>query len=460
MAPIKKVFDYIVIGGGSGGLASARRAASYGAKVALIESSGRLGGTCVNVGCVPKKVMFNTASIRNAIHAAKHYGFDVEYKGFSWAHVKKERDAYIKRLNGIYERNVEKDNVEYIQGFGKFLSPNTVEVGDNILEASKILIAVGGKPTIPKIEGSEYGITSDGFFDLETQPKKVAVVGTGYIGVEMASIFRELGSEVMVLSRSETVLRHHDTIIGTNMMDEMARIGITFAKNSVPFKVEKIENSEFPYKFTWKSNDTLHSDNFDCVLWAVGREPNISGLGLEKINVKLRKTNHVIADPFQYTGVEGVFALGDVYGLAELTPVAIAAGRKLSDRLFGGEEFRDSKLDYETIPTVIFGAQPAGTCGITEAQAIKRYGKDNIKIYQTKFSNMYNALLPYKPMTSMKLIVTLPEEKVVGLHMIGRDCDEMLQGFGVAMKMGATKKDFDNCVAIHPTSSEELVTMR
>ncbi|KAJ1913446.1 Glutathione reductase [Mycoemilia scoparia] len=462
-----KVFDFIVIGGGSGGLACARRAASYKAKVALIEGSGRLGGTCVNVGCVPKKVMFNGASLKESFEDAKHYGFSIPGEiGFNWNAIKQSRDAYVKRLNGIYDRNVAKDGVEYIEGMGTIVGQNKVKVNDTIYEASKILIAVGGRPTIPKIEGSEYGIDSDGFFDLEQQPKKVAVVGTGYIGIEMAGIFKTLGTDTTVFSRTDQILRHHDSVIGETMMEEMERIGIKFVRRSGVNKVTKNDEvtagdnrSELPYVLHYDQDGKSLSDKFDCILWAVGRHPNTQNLGLESVGVKTDKRGHIIVDEYQETGVPGVYSLGDVCGKSELTPVAIAAGRRLANRLFGGETFKNDKLDYTNIPTVIFGHPPAGTCGLTEPEACKKYGDENIKVYRSKFVNMYNALTPYKPPTIFKLIVTLPEEKVVGVHLIGRGSDEILQGFGVAMKMGATKKDFDSCVAIHPTSAEELVTM-
>ncbi|OLY80469.1 Glutathione reductase [Smittium mucronatum] len=473
MSPVPKIFDYIVIGGGSGGLASARRAASYGAKVAIIEASGRLGGTCVNVGCVPKKGMFNAAAIRSTIHDAPYYKFDVKYGGFDMKSFKTDRDAYVKRLNGIYSTNLKKDGVTHFSGYGSFLSTTKVKIDgvktlyddetanieDQVLEAPRILVATGGKPIVPDVEGSELGITSDGFFDLDHIPGRVAVVGSGYIGVELAGVLQELGSKVTLFTRSNTILRHHDEILGSTLMDDMKRIGIEFVTNSIASKLAK--NSDGSIAFSWTENGSASpSQDFDCVLWAIGRTPNVSNIGLENVGLKLKASKHILADEYQYTGVDGIFALGDVYGLSELTPVAIAAGRKLSDRLFGGPKFVNSKLDYETIPTVIFGSLPIGTCGLTEEQAVKRFGKNNLKIYKTKFSNMYNAMLPYKPQTAMKIICTLPEEKVVGLHIIGRGSDEMLQGFGVAMKMGATKQDFDNCVAIHPTSAEELVTMR
>ncbi|KAJ2373834.1 Glutathione reductase, partial [Coemansia sp. RSA 2607] len=232
MPPVSKLFDFIVIGGGSGGLACARRAASYGAKVALIEGSGRLGGTCVNVGCVPKKVMFNGASIMEAIEDAKHYGITVSSRSFDWGVLKQARDAYVKRLNGIYENNLVKDNVEYVDGMASFISNTEIKVNDAVLKANHILIATGGHPIIPKVEGAEHGINSDGFFDLEVQPKRVAVVGSGYIGVEIAGIFNALGSDVTLFTRTPHILRHHDSMIGETMMSEMERLGIKFERNS------------------------------------------------------------------------------------------------------------------------------------------------------------------------------------------------------------------------------------
>ncbi|KAJ2653676.1 Glutathione reductase [Coemansia sp. RSA 1250] len=463
MAPISRLFDFIVIGGGSGGMACARRAASYGAKVAVIEDRGRLGGTCVNVGCVPKKVMFNGASIMEAIEDAKHYGISVEKPAFDWGFLKHARDEYVKRLNGIYERNLGKENVEYVAGTASFLSNTEVKVNDDVLKASHILIATGGHPVIPKIEGAEHGIDSDRFFDLEAQPKKVAVVGSGYIGIELAGIFHALGTDVTVFTRTEHILRHHDSIIGDTMLAEMKRQGIKFEHNSSVQALKRLSAAELPLELSWstKGSDSTSSSTYDCVLWAIGRQPSTQALNLGNVpGVKLSRTGHIVADEYQNTGEHGVYSLGDVFGKSELTPVAIAAGRRLADRLFGGARFAQAKLDYVNIPTVIFGHPTAGTVGLTEEQAKEKHGADNIKVYQTRFTNMFNALTPYKPPTAMKLVVVGPEETVVGLHIIGRGCDEMLQGFGVAVKMGATKRDFDNCVAIHPTSSEELVTMR
>ncbi|GJJ70699.1 glutathione reductase (NADPH) [Entomortierella parvispora] len=459
MPPTGKIYDYLVIGGGSGGLASARRAASYGAKVGLIEGSGRLGGTCVNVGCVPKKVMWNTASIAEAIHDAKEYGFpDVAPSTFDWNTLKHKRDAYIKRLNGIYERNLEKDSVEYITGMASFVSKNSVTLGNGEeIHAKKILIAVGGRPTIPKVPGAELGIDSDGFFDLEHQPKRVAVVGTGYIGVELAGIFHALGSKVSIFSRTKEILRPFDPIIKDTLRKEMLSIGIDIVTDSHVKALAKTADNAITVSYT--SNGDEGTAEFDTVLWAVGREPLLEKLSIENAGVTTNGKGFVVADDFQETVVPDVYALGDVCGIEQLTPVAIAAGRRLSDRLFGGEQFKNSKLDYKNVPSVIFSHPTAGAVGLTEDQAKKEYGADNLSVYVSEFSGMYNAMKAHKTPSAFKLICTGPEEKVVGIHIVGQGSDEMLQGFAVALKMGATKADFDNTVALHPTSAEELVTL-
>ncbi|KAF9312997.1 Glutathione reductase [Podila horticola] len=459
MPPTGKIYDYLVIGGGSGGLASARRAASYGAKVALIEGSGRLGGTCVNVGCVPKKVMWNTASIAEAIHDAKEYGFpEVGPTTFDWNTLKHKRDAYIKRLNGIYERNLEKDSVEYISGLASFVSENSVTLGNGEeIHAKKILIAVGGRPTIPQVPGAELGIDSDGFFDLEHQPKRVAVVGTGYIGVELAGIFHALGSKVSIFSRTEEILRPFDPIIKDTLRKEMVKIGVEIVPHAQVKSLAKAENNAITLNYV--SNGQEASAEFDTVLWAIGRHPNLENLAVDKAGVTLNNKGYVVADEYQETVIPDVYALGDVCGIEQLTPVAIAAGRRLSDRLFGPAQFKNAKLDYRNVPSVIFSHPTAGAVGLTEAQAIKEYGVENLNVYVSEFSGMYNAMKAHKTPSAFKLICAGPEEKVVGIHIVGQGSDEMLQGFAVALKMGATKADFDSTVALHPTSAEELVTL-
>ncbi|KAG0136741.1 hypothetical protein HOY82DRAFT_599008 [Tuber indicum] len=478
MAPVSKQYDYLVIGGGSGGLASARRAsAMYGAKVGIIES-GRLGGTCVNVGvnalfvsgdgrCVPKKVSWYAAAIAETLTEAKGYGFDIDVKGFDWPTFKTKRDKYIERLNGIYERNLKNDKVDYIVGHGRFVSRNEVEVTHNNGEkstygADKILIATGGYPSIPTdVPGAEYGITSDGFFELDQQPKKVVLVGAGYIAVELAGIFRALASETHLMIRHDNFLRSFDPMVqevmGKRYEEDM---GMKIHRRSKQTKIEKDERTGKLRVHYEDSNGTGVLEDVDTLLWAIGRKPNTGDLALDKVGIGRNEKGHVIADDFQNTSVPNIFSLGDVSGKVELTPVAIAAGRRLSDRLFGGPKFAQAKLDYTNIPSVVFGHPEIGAIGLTQPEAVAKYGQDSLKIYKTTFTAMYYSMLDHKGPTAYKLICHGPEEKVVGLHIIGLGSAEMLQGFGVAVKMGATKQDFDNCVAIHPTSAEELVTLK
>ncbi|KAI7889865.1 uncharacterized protein EV154DRAFT_513142 [Mucor mucedo] len=466
MLSSKPVYDYLVIGGGSGGLASARRASGiHGAKVGLIEAQHRLGGTCVNVGCVPKKVMWNAASVAEALRDAKHYGFgDQEPVKFNWELMKEKRDAYVKRLNGIYERNLGNDKVDHIQGFASFVNENTIRVQTSETEsievqAKKILVATGGHPLIPDIPGAHYGIDSDGFFDLEHQPKRVAVIGTGYIGIELAGIFNTLGTQTTVFSRTKQILRSFDSIIKDNLLKEMQSVGVNFAFDAKVTALVR-ENETGPITIQYEADGKADTLEVDTVLWAVGRLPNIKKLNLKSAGVEINEKGYIVADAYQNTTKENVYALGDACGVAELTPVAIAAGRKLSDRLFGGEQFKDSKLDYENIPTVVFSHPTAGTIGYTEDQARAKFGDENVKTYTSKFTNMYFSMLEHKEPTAYKLVCAGADEKVVGVHILGRGSDEILQGFGVAVRMGATKANFDACVAIHPTAAEELVTMR
>lgn len=445
-------FDYLVIGGGSGGLASARRAAKYGAKVALVEA-GRLGGTCVNVGCVPKKVMWNAASVAEMLGFAKDYGFDVEAPAFDWLKVKRSRDAYVERLNGIYQRNLDIDEVHLVRGFAKFVDAKTVEVGDQTLTAKHVLIATGGRPKIPKIPGAELGMTSDGFFELEHQPSCVAVAGAGYIAVELAGVFATLGTETTLLLRKEHPLRTFDSLLRETLLEAMLDQGISIETRKEIDRVEKMADG----RLCLVSGDA-RLEGYDNLIWAIGRVPNTDKIGLETTGVDTDFDGHVKVDEFQNTNVEGVYALGDVAGKWLLTPVAIAAGRKLADRIFNGQE--DARLEYEDIPTVVFSHPPIGTVGLTEEQADEQYGADAVKCYTARFTNMFYSPATKKHPTAMKVVTVGAKERVVGIHVIGLGADEMMQGFAVAVRMGATKADLDRTVAIHPTSSEELVTMR
>ncbi|XP_038256636.1 glutathione reductase, mitochondrial isoform X1 [Dermochelys coriacea] len=459
-------FDYLVLGGGSGGLASARRAAELGARVAVVEHQ-RLGGTCVNVGCVPKKVMWNTAVHFEFIHDHADYGFETPDVKFNWRVIKEKRDAYVGRLNEIYQNNLNKAHIETIHGHAAFTSDPepTVEVSGKKYTAPHILIATGGRPSVPhdsEIPGASLGITSDGFFELEELPRRSVVVGAGYIAVEMAGILSTLGSKTSLLIRHDKVLRTFDSMISANCTQELENAGIDIWKHSL---VKSITKSPLGLlEVTVISSAPGHKPtvstipDVDCLLWAIGRDPNTEGLNLDKLGLKLDAKGHIVVDEFQNTSRKGIYAVGDVCGKALLTPVAIAAGRKLAHRLFEGKQ--DSKLDYSNIPTVVFSHPPIGTVGLTEEEAISTYGRDNVKVYTTSFTPMYHAVTQRKTKCVMKLVCAGKEEKVVGLHMQGLGCDEMLQGFAVAVKMGATKASFDETVAIHPTSSEELVTLR
>lgn len=449
---VMNTYDLIVIGGGSGGLACARRAAEYGARVLLAES-GRLGGTCVNVGCVPKKVMWNAAQIAHGIHDAGVYGFNVSQHGaHDWAKLKAGRDAYVARLNGIYERNLVNSKVELARGFARISAPGVVRIGEREVRASHIMVATGGRPSVSAVPGAELGLTSDGFFDLPQRPDRVVIVGAGYIAVEIAGVFQSLGTQVQLVVRSDRVLRHFDDMLGQAWMQIAQDQGMEILTHAAPARLAP-ESGALKLHFA----DGREAAPADCVLWATGREPLSAGIGLEEAGVKLDAAGHVVADRFQDTNVAGIHAIGDVTGRALLTPVAIAAGRRWSDRVFGGQVGRH--LDYENIATAIFSHPPMGSVGISEAQARAEHG-DQVKIYTSGFVPMYHALTPEKPKAQMKLVCAGPQEKIVGVHTIGPGSDEMIQGFAVAVKMGATKRDFDDTVAVHPTSAEEFVTMR
>jgi glutathione reductase (NADPH) len=407
--------------------------------------------------------------IAETIHDSKAYGFSVDQTApFDWPSFKKKRDAYIKRLNGIYEKNLGNDKVEYIHGRASLTGKNEAEVilddgTKQTIKAKKILLAVGGHPTIPPgIPGAEHGKNSDGFFDIERQPKKVALVGAGYIAVEFAGMFNALGTETHLFIRHDKFLRNFDPMVQDTITAEYERLGVHIHKQSSQSKVEKDENTGKLTLHYKDSNGEGKLQEIDDLIWAIGRSPEVEGLGLDKAGVKQNERGQIIADEYQNTNVESIYSLGDVVGKVELTPVAIAAGRKLSDRLFGPAKFSSAKLDYNLIPSVVFAHPEVGSIGLTEPEAIEKYGKENLKIYNTSFTAMYYAMMEQeaKGPTKYKLICEGPNEKVVGLHILGLGSGEILQGFGVAIKMGATKADFDSCVAIHPTSAEELVTLK
>ncbi|MDT2801438.1 glutathione-disulfide reductase [Vagococcus lutrae] len=446
-------YDYIVIGGGSGGIASANRAGMHGAKVLLIEAQD-LGGTCVNLGCVPKKVMWQAATMREMmLKDAESYGFDVTIDRFDFKQLVANREAYIKRLHTAYDNGLASNQVTVVKGYGKIVAPQVVEVEGTQYTAPHILLATGGHTIFPDIPGAEHGLGSDDFFGLETLPKRIAVVGAGYIAVELAGVVHGLGAETHLVYRHDRPLRSFDQEIVTELQAIYQQEGLHLHGYTVPKSLRKEADGTVTLV-----NENGKELNVDAVIWAIGRRPNVENLGLDKVGVALTDSGYIEVDRYQNTSAEGIYAVGDMTGHLELTPVAIAAGRRLSERLFNGK--LDEHLDYRNVPTVVFSHPPIATVGLTEEEAVTKYGESNIKVYRSQFNPMYYALQKRKIKATMKLVCVGKEERIVGLHGVGIDVDEMLQGFAVAIKMGATKQDFDNTVAIHPTGAEEFVTMR
>lgn len=448
-------FDVIAIGAGSGGLSIAERAAAYGAKTAVIEA-GEVGGTCVNVGCVPKKVMWYAASVAHGVHDAKDYGFDVALGDLNWDKLVTKRENYIGGIIDWYHDYLKDCNVELIEGFATFIDDNTLEVDGERYTADHIVIATGGRPIVPNdIKGAEHGLTSDGFFeDLdEVQPQKVVVVGGGYIALELAMLMNGLGSDVSVLHQGWPVMEGFDSMIQTNLRRQMETDNIQLNDDGIIAKIEKIADDNLTIHF----EDGSQMDKVNALIWAIGRVPNTHNIGLENTGVELDPRGMVIVDDEEKTSVDGIYALGDIIGKAPLTPVAIAAGRRLGDRLYGGKPNR--KMSYDNIATVMFTHPPIGTIGMSEEKAREQYG-EQIKVYKTEFVPLYHTMTRNKVKTAMKLVVLGEDEKIIGCHMMGLGVDEMLQGFAVAIRMGATKQDFDDTIAIHPVSAEELVTMK
>lgn len=446
-------FDLIVIGGGSGGIASAIRAAKHGAKVAVIEEH-HLGGTCVNLGCVPKKIMFNASTIAETINKSVDYGFSPLNPALNWPILVQKREAYIAKLRTIYAARFDEFGITHVKGRGSFINTNTVAVGGQHYQATHIIIATGGAPVFPEhITGCEHAISSDGFFSLSSQPQKVAIIGSGYIGVELAGMLHALGSETHLFIRGKRLLSHFDELLGDTLLNIMEKQHLPVHSQHQINSISLQSNGKKSLLYT---NGEIVTD-FDAVIIAIGRVPRIEGMHLAAAGVICDSNGFITVDQWQNTSAANIYALGDVIDKPALTPVAIAAGRRLSDRLFGGHQ--DACLDYNTIPSVVFSHPPIGSVGLSENEAIAKFGQQNIKSYHTRFNPMFDALSDHKTPTAMKLVTLGPEEKIIGLHVIGYGADEMLQGFAVAVKMGACKRDFDNTIAIHPTSSEELVTM-
>jgi len=430
-------YDLIAIGGGSGGLAVAEQAARLGKKVAVIEVA-RLGGTCVNNGCVPKKVMWYAANLAHAVNDAAAFGIPATRGDTDWQQLVQARENYIRNINNYWDGYVDDSGIERIAGRARFIDSYTVEVGGKHYSADHIVIATGGQPMVPPVPGAELGITSDGFFQLQQQPKKVAIVGGGYIAVELGGVLRALGSQVSLFALEDRIMERFDSMISDLLSREMQAQGIEL---NTGFQVAALQQDTDG--LTVKDRQGASQSGFDTVIWAVGRAPNTRELNLQAAGVHMHPNGLVPVDDYQNTNVPGIYAIGDITGRMPLTPVAIAAGRRLAERLFDGQS--EQRVDYEMIPSVVFSHPPIGTVGMQECEAR---------------TPMRHALTEHGSRTAMKLVCAGADERIVGIHIIGDGADEMLQGFAVALKMGARKADFDRTIAIHPSSAEELVTMK
>jgi glutathione reductase (NADPH) len=441
--------DLIVLGGGSGGIAVALRAARHGARVTLCEPNA-LGGTCVNVGCVPKKAMWIAAEIAEAQALAREVGFATMPGALDWNEFVRRRQHYIETIRASYRARFEQFGIELVTEYGRFVDAHRIVAGAREFKAQHIVVATGAAPRRPAIPGGDLGIVSDGFFALRAAPRRVAIVGGGYIAVELAGVLEALGSKVHVFVRRDRLLDGFDREATAELESTMTARGIRIAKGREPIGAGR-DDGGYALRFADGS-----AGGFDELIWAVGRAPNTSHAGLDVVGIRLDRSGHVETDEWQDTNVAGVHAIGDVTGRLALTPVAVAAGRRLADRLFGAKP--DAKVDYANVPTVVFAHPPLATIGLSEEAAREAHG-DDIAVYRVRFRPMPGALSNSTERTFMKIVCVGADERVVGMHVLGRSADEMLQGFAVAIKAGATKRDFDETVAIHPTSAEELVLM-
>ena len=446
-------FDLFVIGAGSGGIATARRAAQYGAKVGITEFD-RLGGTCVNRGCVPKKLMVYASHFPEYFHAASGYGWTVGESKFDWKTMITAVNNEVDRLNGIYQRMLDNSGVKLYREHGKLIDSHTIEVGEEKVTADKILIAVGGKPVKPDdIPGIEHAITSREIFHVQEQPKRIVIIGGGYIGVEFACILNGLGTEVTQVIRGDKILKGFDDDLRMEIQEQMQGNGVRLLTNKPNLAIEKTDTVRVKISGEDEPEEVIVADAVS--LAATGRKPRLENLGLENTGVEVVR-GAVAVDEYNQTAEANIYAVGDCTDRINLTPVAIQEGRAFADTHFGGQS---KQMAYDNIPTAVFSTPEAATVGLTEAEAREKYG-DAVKIYRSKFRPMYYTLPDMQVKTLMKIIVDTNSDKVVGAHMVGDTAAEIIQGIAIAVKMGATKADFDATVGIHPSSAEEFVTMR
>lgn len=444
-------FDLVVMGAGSGGIAAANRAASHGARVALVERD-RLGGTCVNRGCVPKKLSWLAAQAAEDMRNAEGYGFARPEIHHDFAALRRARDAYVEFLNGRYAEGLDKNGVKLLRGSARFVDAHTVAIGERRLTARHILVATGARTRPLEVPGAELALDSDDFFKLDKRPERIAMIGAGYIAAELGGVFAALGSHVDMYLGGRRPLAHFDPFIGEHFHEALEAVGI----NCLGGTVARLDKAGPSVDVRTEEGNAAR---YDAVFSAIGRIPDTDGLDLSRAGISLDDGGAIAVDVQQDTAVDHIHALGDVTGRAHaLTPVAIAAGRRLADRLFGGAAGRPIDPDY--IPSVVFSHPPVGCVGLTEPEAIARHGETNIRTYTASFTPLSSALVPEKQRAAVKLVTLGKDERVIGLHIIGDGADEMLQGFAVAIRMGATKRDFDETIAIHPTTAEEVVTLK
>jgi glutathione reductase (NADPH) len=441
-------FDMFTIGAGSGGVASSRRAGSYGARVAICEDS-RVGGTCVIRGCVPKKLLVYGAQFADAFADAAGYGWHVAPPVHDWAALIAAKDREIGRLEGIYRKMLRDANVTLIEGRARLVDAHTVEVAGKRYTAANILIATGAHPVMPAIPGIEHAITSNEALDLPKLPRRIVIVGGGYIAVEFAGIFHGLGAEVTLVIRGEELLRGFDDDIRVTLAQELRNRGIAIRART---DVTRIEKRGHGVELSLSIGDTLSAD---LIMYATGRHPNTRGLGLEAVGVRLGKANAVAVDEWSRSAVPHIYAIGDVTDRLNLTPLAIAEGRALAETLFNNNPIA---VDHANVATAVFSQPPLGTVGLTERVAHEKYGA--VDIYRTRFRPMKHTLSGREEGTMMKLVVDRRSDRVLGCHMVGADAPEIIQGLAIAVKCGATKRQFDQTIGIHPTAAEEFVTMR